>query len=94
MNNGDFYIYAIVSKRDYRIYVGMSQNVTVRIKEHNQGRVTSTKAFIPWELFYSELVGSTSIAREKEKYYKSSAGKRKLHKILQTLDSGSPPVRP
>jgi len=78
-----FFIYAIVSQVDGRIYVGMSQDVDRRLAEHNAGKVKSTKGFIPWIIFFKELAGSTEQAREREKYYKAGSGKKKLKAILQ-----------
>jgi putative endonuclease len=87
----DFHVYAIVSKRDNRIYVGISRDINRRVNEHNGGKVFSTKAFIPWNLLYSEYAGPVEIARNREKYYKSASGKRKLKKIFLALNSGSLP---
>ncbi|MCX6302866.1 MAG: GIY-YIG nuclease family protein [Bacteroidia bacterium] len=91
MNSGIFFVYAIVSKKDNRIYVGISQNVDKRIIEHNNGKVFSTKPFIPWLLFHSELAGKAEEARKKEKYFKTAAGKKRLRKVLKSLNSGSLP---
>jgi putative endonuclease len=91
MNSGNFYVYAIVSIKDNRIYVGISQNINRRINEHNDGKVFSTKSFIPWKLFYSEYIGALVMARKREKYFKSASGKRKLRKILESINSGSLP---
>lgn len=75
-------IYIIESQRDKRLYVGMSQNVKKRIKEHNTGYVFSTKGYRPWKLVYSELVGSRVGARIKEKYYKSGSGKEYIKNVI------------
>ncbi len=91
MSIGIFFVYALVSLKDYRIYVGMSQDIDRRVNEHNSGKVSSTKAFIPWMRFFSESAGSSLEARRLEKYYKSASGKKKLRKILNTLNSGSLP---
>jgi len=91
MIENKFYVYAIFSLVDNRIYVGMSQDVPNRIQEHNAGKVTSTKHFIPWVLFFSQLGGNTSEARKLEKYFKIAAGKRKLKKFLNALNPGSLP---
>ena len=63
MNSGVFYIYAIVSLHDRRIYVGMSQNVDQRIEQHNAGKVISTKPFVPWVKFYSLPGGPAAFYR-------------------------------
>lgn len=89
MNNNDFFIYSIVSLIDNRIYVGISQNVEQRIREHNAGKVSSTKHFVPWVKFFTQFAGNAPEARKLEKYYKSAAGKRKLRKILGSLNPGS-----
>jgi putative endonuclease len=82
-----FYVYALVSQRDGRIYVGMSRNVEQRLNEHNAGRVKSTKGFTPWELLHYELSGTAEQARAREKYYKAGSGKKKLRAMLQTKAS-------
>ncbi len=49
---------------------------------HNSGKVFSTKKFVPWEIIYSEKIGSYSDARRREKYFKSSAGRRKMKELF------------
>jgi hypothetical protein len=53
----EFYIYAIVSLVDGRIYVGMAEDPLRRLAEHNAGKTFSTKGFIPWRLFILNYVG-------------------------------------
>jgi putative endonuclease len=70
-----WYIYALHTQDKSRIYIGMSQDPDARLLAHNKGKVSSTKAYAPWTRFFLEAVGdNTSIAREKEKYYKSNRG--------------------
>jgi len=77
-----YYVYAIQSGKDNRIYVGMSSNVNKRVAEHNRKRVFSTKGYIPWKLIYTENCGeSRQIARSREKYLKSGIGKEFLKQI-------------
>jgi len=71
MTEDKFYVYAIFSQVDNRIYVGMSQNVSGRIQQHNAGKVTSTKHYVPWVLFFTQYAGNATEARLLEKYYKS-----------------------
>jgi putative endonuclease len=44
-----FYVYAIRSDVDQRIYVGFSLNVLKRLAEHNAGKTKSTKGYRPWQ---------------------------------------------
>ncbi|MCD4704670.1 GIY-YIG nuclease family protein [bacterium] len=81
----DYYVYAMVSIADGRIYVGISSNIKVRLKYHNSGNVFSTKGYRPWKLFYQEFVGNRIDARKREKYLKSGYGKEFLKSIIANL---------
>ncbi|MFN0255022.1 GIY-YIG nuclease family protein [Pedobacter ureilyticus] len=76
-----FYIYAIKSEADGRIYVGFSADVEKRLKEYNAGKTKSTKGYKPWVLIYTEQVAGRIAARNKEKYYKSGIGKEFLKSL-------------
>jgi len=60
-----FVVYVIKSQVDGRLYVGFTDSIERRIKEHNAGRIKSTKGFKPWILVYSELVYSRDEARKR-----------------------------
>jgi len=60
-----FVVYVIKSQIDGRLYVGFTDSIERRIKEHNAGRTKSTKGFKPWILVYSELVYSRDEARKR-----------------------------
>ncbi len=77
-----YYVYALISKVNNRIYVGFSKNLELRIKDHNSGKTKSTKHYKPWVLFYSEKVETRLIAREREKELKSGFGKEFLKRLL------------
>jgi putative endonuclease len=78
-----FYIYALISSIDSRIYVGFTKDIEKRLMEHNSGNTISTKGYRPWSLlFVEELIGTREDARKKEKYYKSGIGKEKLKKMV------------
>ncbi len=78
-----FYLYAIVSEKDGVIYTGIARDIMKRLEEHNSGKSKYTSGHIPWKLFYSEYIGDSKLARVREKYFKSSAGKRRLRAILR-----------
>ncbi len=75
-----YYVYVLRSLMDATLYVGMSEDVVKRLDEHNRGKSQFTKAHQPWDLIYSELVGTRELARKREKYYKSTVGKNYLRK--------------
>ncbi|MCB2221762.1 MAG: GIY-YIG nuclease family protein [Bacteroidetes bacterium] len=81
-----FYVYAIYSLRDHRIYVGLTTNTDKRLKAHNAGHTRSTKAYCPWQIFYYEIFSTRELARNREKYFKSGIGKERLReKLLEIL---------
>ena len=78
MESGSYFVYAIKSEVKEYIYVGMTNDLTRRLHQHNSGWNRSTKAYIPFKLIYQEECEDRKSARLREKYWKSAAGKRKL----------------
>ena len=73
-----YFVYAIKSMVKEYIYVGMTNDLTRRLNQHNSGWNRSTKPYIPLNLIYQEQCASRAVARTREKYWKSASGKRKL----------------
>ena len=73
-------VYVIRSIQTNRLYVGQTENVQLRLKEHNLGRSKYTSAFRPWEIIYTEEFLDRKGARTREIYLKSTAGKNFLRK--------------
>ncbi len=77
-----YFVYAIKSQKKNYIYVGMSANVVRRVQQHNSGKSKTTKPYAPFDLIYTEIVGTRAKARIKEKYLKSGTGKEFLKTLL------------
>jgi putative endonuclease len=76
-----FMVYAIKSvKRNY-IYVVISNNLSRRLDEHNDGKYKTTKPYKPFKLIYSESFKTRSEARKREIYFKSGSGKEFLKNL-------------
>ncbi len=75
-------VYAIRSLKSGLIYIGIAIDSNKRLKDHNRGKSKFTKGYMPWELIYTEKCDDWKSAREKEKYYKTSRGKKELLKKL------------
>jgi len=75
-------VYAIWSKVNNRIYVGMTTDIVRRVQQHNSGKTRSTKSFCPWKLIFTEKCENWEIGRVREKYYKSGIGKEFLKKLV------------
>ena len=77
-----YWIYILRSQKDNKHYTGMTQDIQGRLSDHARGRVASTKSRRPLELVYHEKVHDRLKAREREKYWKSGAGREELKRIL------------
>lgn len=71
-----FYIYIIESLIDGKYYIGYTDNLKKRIKEHEHGHNLSTKLRLPFKLIYYEACLSQKDAKRREKYLKSTQGRR------------------
>jgi putative endonuclease len=86
-------VYVIESLFDQTWYTGMAKEVVKRLKEHNGGKNRFTKGHLPWEIIFTEQHPNWEIARKREKYLKSAAGKIWLKKHLsQSGDTSSLPA--
>jgi putative endonuclease len=69
-----FFAYILKSEIVKRHYYGHSKNIEIRLKEHNSGKVRSTKFYRPWKLIYSEEFDTKSEAYIREMFFKSIEG--------------------
>ena len=65
-----FYTYVLKSKKDQQLYIGSTNDLKRRFKEHNNGEVFSTKPRRPLELVYYEAYKAEGDARNREKNLK------------------------
>ena len=77
-----FYAYVLKSIVHEYFYKGHCENLEQRLKEHNSGMTTSIKTYIPFIIVYFEEFKSREEAIAREKYFKSSAGRRFLKNKL------------
>ncbi|MFA6190424.1 MAG: GIY-YIG nuclease family protein [Candidatus Staskawiczbacteria bacterium] len=82
-------VYILQSLKDNKTYTGFSENAHARLIEHNSGKVDATKNRRPLKILFIEEAECLSIAKKREKYWKSGAGRRKL-KIF--FEKGFPPI--
>lgn len=78
-----FYVYLLKSEIDKDIYVGYSENLRKRFKEHNQAKVKSTKCYCPWILIYYEAYRNKKDAIKRERQLKNHKPKDDLIKQIE-----------
>ncbi len=68
------YVYVLKSKKaPQKLYIGFTNNLSRRIKEHNEGKSKYTSWFRPWNIIYSEAYFSRRDAEEREAQLKKHA---------------------
>jgi len=78
-----FYVYVLQSEKDGRFYVGYTTNLKIRLQMHNDGKVKSTKNRRPFKLVYYEACLNKQDALHRERYLKTSYGKRYIKNRLK-----------
>jgi len=61
-----YYVYILKSIKDRKLYIGYTNNLQRRIKEHNSKLNKSTKSRAPFKLVYYEAYANLSDAKKRE----------------------------
>ena len=70
-----YFLYLLKSTEGNYIYVGISNNVSRRLSEHNSGWNKTTKPYKPFRLLHTEKFPNRIVARKREEWFKSGEGK-------------------
>ena len=76
-----FYLYVL--KGDKKIYIGRTDDLKRRIKEHYNKKVWTTKRMKRVELIFYEAFKSKKDAIRRERYFKTTKGKKALKIMLK-----------
>ena len=77
------YFYILRSKKNNKLYLGYTNNLETRLKQHNSGTEIATKPNIPYELIYYSAFKNKKDALECEKYFKTTAGWKRIKQMLK-----------
>ena len=78
-----FYVYVLRSEKDQGFYIGFTHDLERRLSEHQNGESASTKWRRPLQLVYYEASRDRKDALHREKYLKSTYGRRYLKNRLK-----------
>ncbi len=78
-----YYVYILKSKKDDGLYIGFTENLRQRFKEHNNKENQSTKSRTPFTLIFYESYVNKYDALRREKYFKSGKGRTSLNLMLK-----------
>lgn len=78
-----YIVYLLKSKKEpAQYYIGFTQNLDRRLKEHNNGESSYSKRFAPWEIETFLTFRNKFLAENFEKYLKAGSGQAFLKKRL------------
>ncbi|MBI2506751.1 MAG: GIY-YIG nuclease family protein [Candidatus Colwellbacteria bacterium] len=77
------HVYVLYNKSRNFIYIGYSEDLKERYKEHNDGRSKSTKLYLPLDLIHYEAYRNKKDAKRREKYLKTNKGRTTLITMLK-----------
>ena len=84
-----WYTYAFYSEKLDKFYIGSTNNLKRRVKEHKYGKTHTTIRMKDWKLVYYEACLSKKDAQYRERQLKTGFGRGYLRKRLK--DSLLPP---
>ena len=76
------YVYFLKNRAENKTYIGYTNDLKRRLKEHNAGNNFSTAPRRPFRLIYYEAYLLKQDAESREKYLKTSMGRRIIRKQL------------
>ena len=77
-----YYTYILQSRLKKRTYTGVTDNPDKRLREHNSGKVISSRKYRPYEILHIDEFDNKRQARAKEAFYKTTTGRRRIKEIL------------
>ena len=78
-----YYVYILQSKINTdRFYIGFTENIENRLKDHNSGKNSHTAEFKPWRIKTAIAFTDRQTALDFEKYLKTKSGRAFAKKRL------------
>ena len=85
-----FWVYILQSLRTNHYYIGQTNNLERRLKDHERGKDFSSRLGMPWQLVFSKECQTRKEAMALEKYLKSLKSRVRLEKFYRGVEqSGS-----
>ena len=69
-----YYVYILRSEKDKSLYIGLTENIKQRLKDHNEGSAKYSKTKRPYKLIWFCAFPNKARALEFEKYLKHGSG--------------------
>ena len=82
------YVYVLISENDRQFYTGCTHDLRARLELHSAGKVASTRNRGTLKLIYYEASLDKNDAFRREKYLKSTYGKRYIRNRYRCYFTG------
>ena len=69
-----YFVYLLISLKDFSYYVGSTENLSTRLKDHNNQRSRYSSGKVPWKLIWYSAFQDKSKAYKFERYLKEGSG--------------------
>lgn len=83
MTKLQYCVYILLSGKDQHFYIGYTTDLKRRLTEHFHGKSLSTAPRRPFSLIFCEYYLSKTDAIRREKYFKTTIGKKVLRLMLK-----------
>jgi putative endonuclease len=75
-------VYILQSAKDDSYYIGYTEDLETRLKEHNEGSTRYTRHKRPWQLVYQEEFNSKTEAIKRERFLKKQKNREFYRKLI------------
>ncbi|MFM8913986.1 MAG: GIY-YIG nuclease family protein [Flammeovirgaceae bacterium] len=83
-----FYVYILQSHQNLSFYKGSTEDLERRLAEHNDGKTTSTRRYLPWVLVWFAQKASKQEAIALERKLKNLS----VERTIDFIERHPPPV--
>ena len=77
------YVYILQSLKDKKLYIGCTNDLRRRIREHNEHKSFATKTRGQFKLIYYEAYLNRADAETREKFFKTGWGRQYIKRALK-----------
>jgi len=78
----DYFTYILHSDSADRYYIGYTNNLEIRLRQHNNNYFGFTKRYRPWKIVYSKSFSDKKSAMKLERYLKSLKNKERIKQFI------------
>jgi putative endonuclease len=82
-----YFTYILYSESKDQYYIGSCEELTTRIKRHNDGATPSTKIGRPWKVVWFNEHGSRTDALQQENHIKKMKSRIYIEKLILSFKS-------